>query len=273
MQTTFKSSQLEFFSKRHKWNREIFPLNAERGLHCFPFSIPIPKYNDRKELLPPSLHYVWKDNIIDNDTFANEFLIVAKAALTDEGEIKKSKPITILPSWNPNDKFARVRFSSSENVYTSRFPFANVKLKAALQMHPNINDTFLEFEVLVEVESLNTSVAGPITVSLFHSAESQEYVSPDLHAQRISKEFPVQISKAYSGTPFRKKLDISIPQKEFWLSKIRGPGAAWAACIHTFQVSLKVSIFTTISVSLPIEFLLPGEANTEAARPVVTLEQ
>jgi len=141
-------------------------------------------------------------------------------------------------------------------------------------MHPNISENNLDFEVAVEIENPSTNISGPITVSLWHSAESEEYVLPDLHAQRIAKEFPLKLTKSLSGgSPFKRKLDISVPQREFWLKQLRGPGPAFANFIHSIQVTLKVSTFTSLSVYLPINFLKAGEANSENSTPVVQLEQ
>eukprot|EP01114_Cavostelium_apophysatum_P002619 TRINITY_DN1231_c0_g1_i1.p1 TRINITY_DN1231_c0_g1~~TRINITY_DN1231_c0_g1_i1.p1 ORF type:complete len:449 (-),score=76.79 TRINITY_DN1231_c0_g1_i1:142-1488(-) len=278
-----ETSELEVgsYTRRANWNRDCFPLAAEQGLHGFPFSVRIPRVDMNGGPLLPSVDYIWQENLLDSDTFCQEYLLVAKAQFFQAGPLKKSKKITLLPGFSPNEKYSAIRFVHGENVYTSRFPFSNVRLKAALQKHPQITeDGNVQFEVALEVDNFNTNVSGPATVTLYHTAVSEDFVPPELHAPMSSKVFPLQIFRAsYGAAPYKVKLEIEVPQSEFWVERIRGPPPAYAQCVHSFTVNLKVSMFTSVSVSLPIEFLRPGdtsggktEEEQDMNRPVVQLE-
>lgn len=282
------------YSKKNNFKRDVFPLFLNSGIHTFPFSLTLPKYDSENKLLPPSVHYIWKDNFIDYETFATEYLVLAKVSFASQTQAssssnstplsmlipamrKRSIPVIFTPHWDPVQKFSKIRFVSSENVYTSRFPFANVKLRASLQSHPVVTEEAIEFEISLEIENFNTGISGPITVTLFHTAESDEFVPPELHAQRTKKEIPFVLGKSAEGhPPIKKNIVVSMLQREFWIDKIKGPGKAYARCVFSLLVEMKVSLFTTISASLPIEFLQNDESKTEkeqdVKRPVVQLE-
>jgi hypothetical protein len=64
----------------------------------------------------------------------------------------------MMPAWNPTERFGKIRFTHAENVYTSRFPFSNIKLGASLEAHPGIADGVIIFEVITYTHSFLTSI-------------------------------------------------------------------------------------------------------------------